>query len=143
MSQLPLINTATMTSTKAMRAHKRSARRATAAESASQATPALSISAPVKPAAAPASGPTRSPESSLEFNLPDEDRVLLTLAAMKRCPQCGEKPSLERRRGKYRVTCGRRKYFPARHDRCPEPTPWLNSSAEAVRIWTLTQKLTQ
>jgi len=97
---------------------------------------------------------TSSRETEAEFNLPDEDRVLRELIiGQKRCPLCGRFPNLIRKRQKgvrnlYRVGCPHRlnpknNWVDPWMEHCPEPTPWLDSSAAAIRIWTITQKLTQ
>lgn len=83
-----------------------------------------------------------SREIEAEFNLPDEDRILTELFTHRHCDCCGQRPQLERVGKKYCVRCPNNADS-NRFGKCPQPTPWLNSSAAAIRVWALTQKLTQ
>ncbi len=87
-----------------------------------------------------------------EFHLPDEDRIIRQLfISGDQCRHCGESALLVRHREKglgmyYQVGCpwryskGKYKLPQKPSPLCPEPTPWMKSSAGAIRIWTITQK---
>lgn len=138
MTQPPLIPFQMMATTRQIKSAQR-ARALALASPASATTRADNL--PAKPVAAPASGVTRSPESSLEFNLPDEDRFLSVLRSLRRCPNCGTNPSLERRQKLYRVLCNIKGIGSERD--CQQPTPWLPSSAAAIHHWKLVSALTK
>ena len=145
MTQIPLLNYQILATTKAVKSAKRVRERASTF--ARSETIAVNKS-PVQNAASkplPQNVSTKSSrETEAEFNLPDEGRILTVLLAHSRCVKCGAKPQLERQDSKFRVRCP-----PAYFDyqiygqQCPQPTPWLDSSAAAIRVWTITQKLTQ
>lgn len=137
MKQPQLFNTAPMASTQAIQALRR-ARGVRALESFlkgsttitadnSSAKPATEPGALLKPYGG------RSPESVMEFNLPDEDRVLCEVLTINRCCECGVLPRLRYSvqhtnpfmKGFYKVECRA----------CGNSTPWLKSSAEAIQHW--------
>ena len=157
MTQIPLLNYQILSKTKAVKFAQRARANATTSSKsemiAASNSPAGHAEQPAKALnTSPASSPARLTKchkaglgtTEAEFNLPDEDRVLTVLLAHSRCVKCGAKPQLERQDSKFRVRCP-----PAYFDyqiygqQCPQPTPWLDSSAAAIRVWTITQKLTQ
>jgi hypothetical protein len=95
------------------------------------------------------------PEPQLEIHLPDEDRAkVLDSWAVVRCA-CGREAALFRRivgcRQEYRVECwvaasntmlvhltGEPSHVPH-----TDPTPWLKSSATAIRHWKLVAALSK
>lgn len=79
--------------------------------------------------------------TEIEFGLPDEARLFL-LEKLVQCPLHCNYATLQRADGKFRVLCGG--WYPNERSLnldCPHNTPWLGSSGEAVRHWTLAIKL--
>ena len=148
MTQIPLLNYQILATTKAVNFAKR------VREQASTLNKSVKIAESKSPVPNAASKPLpqnvstkSSRETEAEFNLPDEDRDLVDLWKKGMRCKCGYAGVLERRSGKYRVRC-KRESMREEHGilpdiGCPQPTPWLDSSAAAIRVWTITQKLTQ
>jgi hypothetical protein len=146
-TQTPLFNYQTLTSTRQMNALHR-ARRAKTPEfipSPSVHSAPASINKSLFPPAAAKPLPSNDSarqwsetEREPEFNITDEDRVLTVLHGFRHCPDCGAKPSLERRDGQYRIGCyrfaTRTGNFPGVLNHCKK-TPWLPTSKEAVQYW--------
>lgn len=93
---------------------------------------------------------TVSEPDNFEFNLPDEDRILKQVFIKgARCPACLEFPHLQRkcqkgRRNLYRVGCPDKLFdILPQYQKCPDPTPWQESSAKAVKLWRMMRLLTQ
>lgn len=139
MSQIPLINTKWMSTTKA---HAKLAR-----ERASSLN-ATDIQSSVPIAAAPVATSTRLParsQENAEFNMPDEDRDIPLMSY--RCPDCGGPMQLLRRnRGtQWKAACSRagieiendRPFFTA------PPSPWQSTSQQAVAHWKMVCALTK
>lgn len=97
--------------------------------------------------------PTESPQ--YEMNLPDESRHYVLTMENLRC-KCGCSPFLMRRkvghnRWEFRVKCGNQwdAMYRSGHsgivviETCSEiePTPWLNSSDQAIQHWRLAKVL--
>ena len=143
MTQPPLLNYQILATTKAVRHAQRARRDTILNKSKTIAADNSSVQREEclqKPTAKRTSLQTSCAETESEFNLPDEDRKLTILNSLPRCYVCGTVPELERKSGKYRVKCW---HYCKTRQTCPEPTPWLDSSAAAIRVWTITRKLTE
>lgn len=119
-AQRKLFNTSAMTSTAAMRRHRRPA-----------------MEEPYKKVLA-MFPKVDEIDLTIELNLSDEDR-LLTIS-LKRCPHCSCCASLQRVKKNtkmfYRVRC---------NDiaNCGNTTDFFKSSAEAIRVWKMASLLTK
>lgn len=143
MKQAPLFNYQCLTSSKMMKAYKKSLSAKPAVTPgfiSSNSMPTTESPVPAQNAAkttSPSSKPSKSsPEiDTFEFHLPDEDRALVRLRM--RCENCKAFPTLERRHGHYRVRCVQPSHF------CKPATAWQKSSADAIRIWKMMRLLTK
>lgn len=165
MKQDSLINTAPLASARSVNAARRQRLRDQLRAHIAKVSATISNKSPMTagarstalPATGPASGVNASPGSSRangyrrklsvpdwaqnQIGLPDEDRYV-TLDRLEPCSNCGHRPAL------WTETVSGKKKFSVRchalHAGCLEQsTPWLDTSADAIRCWQLAHKLAE